>query len=164
MTATVHLMPTPSPATADLTAEWGQRLRAAIDGRCRMERAVRAIGAAVGYHIGGRHTFANLLTVDSLTALDQKNRFRAWLLLTTIAVDPAEFGLSDLDVPSGYDLARLTSELRRLRDARPNARQTRNRTHLHQQVPNSYREPAATGFPDRGRIASGATALRVNGG
>lgn len=121
MIASSQAGPATRPLSAELATPWGQRLRTAIERRCRMERAVRAIGAAVGSHIGARSTFDRLLTIQSVTSLSQKDRFRSWLLLTTICVDPAGFGLSNRDVPSGYDIGRLTNELRRLRDIRPNA-------------------------------------------
>lgn len=68
--------------------------------------AVGRIHSVVGETIGSRPTFAKLLDmVDPPTR--KQDRERAWLLLTAIGQDPADWELGDFKPPSSWDTEAL---------------------------------------------------------
>lgn len=73
---------------------------------------VKGIQAAVGRQIGVRNTFAKLYSSDEAPE-DEVDQFRAWLVLTALRQDPAEWNISDDVVPAGYDKEGLRTLVQR---------------------------------------------------
>lgn len=76
-----------------------------------LKAAVDVIARAVGVGVGTRNTFAKLFKVDTPELLDERDSWRAWLLLTTFGQDPSDWGISDDVVPSAFDPTRLRRRL-----------------------------------------------------
>jgi hypothetical protein len=91
-----------------LVTTWGEGLTLAVhrtDGG--LVRASDRIRDVLGPIVGSRNTFGKLLNAPSPDALNATDQFRAWILVTTLGANPADWGLSDMMVPSGYDIAHL---------------------------------------------------------
>lgn len=90
------------------TVGWGEALLLEVHYRSPgLNPLVTAINEAVG-GMGVRNTYAKLYNyVQPPTAADPKDYFRAWLVLTALGQNPAEWGISDDAVPAGYDLERV---------------------------------------------------------
>jgi len=82
------------------TTTWGQSLVLALfETPGGLNPAVKRIQQTVGSSIGTRTTFAKLQLAKSEAQLDEKWRWRAWLLLTAIGETPATWGIYDDAVP-----------------------------------------------------------------
>lgn len=89
---------------------WGEGLVvAAFRSDGGLKAAVQRIHDAVGPHIGNRNTFAKFLRVDDPSTLRDRDRFRAWLLLTALNEEATEWGIPNSVVPSAFDLDDLIS-------------------------------------------------------
>lgn len=77
-----------------------------------LRTVVQAITDEVGATVGTRNTFAKLLRVEDPSTLGERDRWRAWLLLTALHQDPAEWGIGDGVVPRSLDADLLASRLR----------------------------------------------------
>jgi hypothetical protein len=94
---------------------WGDALVLKVHRtRHGMKPCVAAIQEAVGPWIGSRTTFAKLYDVDRPDDLDASEAFRAWLLLTALGEDPAEWGIQESAVPRGFVAEQLRAVLRDL--------------------------------------------------
>lgn len=84
---------------------WGEALYLEVHFRSPgLRQLTDAIRTAVGTHIGTRNTFAKLFEMDEPpTETDPKDRFRAWLVITALGSDPAEWGIGDDAVPPSTD-------------------------------------------------------------
>lgn len=92
---------------------WGDGLVvAAFHADGGLKAAVDRIHAAVGPHIGNRNTFAKFLRVEDPGTLRERDRFRAWLLITALGEDAPAWGVSDDVVPSAFDLEELRCAIR----------------------------------------------------
>lgn len=87
---------------------WGEGIVvAAFRHRGGIKAAVDRIHKAVGEFVGVRNSFAKLQRVESPDELNDKDSFRAWLLLTALQESPNEWGIADAAVPPGFDIERL---------------------------------------------------------
>lgn len=95
------------------TVSWGEALIVQMhytDGG--LNKAISAIHSVVGARlVGTRNTFARLYRVTDPAAMKPIERFRAWLLLTALGVDPASWGIDDADVFQPFDAQELRSRL-----------------------------------------------------
>ena len=107
-------------STSARSATWGDDLVLELfHSGGGLKGAVDRIRDVVGPIVGTRNTFAKLLRTDSVDELDEAERLRAWLLLTTIGTDPSTFGIDDEAVPRAFDVERLRDELYTTRDLNP---------------------------------------------
>jgi hypothetical protein len=80
-----------------------------------LNACVGAIRDELGSIVGVRNTFAKLLHTQDPSDLKDSDTFRAWLLLTVLEEDPADWGIdAEEAVPAGYDRDRLVRQLPRL--------------------------------------------------
>lgn len=77
---------------------WGKALRSEVTDRGGLKGYVERIEEALGPTVGSRNTFAKLFHLTAAPE-DRADRFRAWLLITAIGLDPDEWGCGDIDVP-----------------------------------------------------------------
>ncbi|SBS73914.1 hypothetical protein MHPYR_180119 [uncultured Mycobacterium sp.] len=73
--------------------------------------AVDRITGLMGKTVGTRNTFAKLTRVDDPVDLNDKDLWRAWLLLTALGHDPIEWGIDDSAVPDFIDIPDLQKRL-----------------------------------------------------
>lgn len=79
---------------------WGDGLVVALHHAGGLRKTVDHIRALMGDTIGTRNTFAKLLRETDPADIDNdRDRWRAWLLLSALGLDPAEWGISD-NVPA----------------------------------------------------------------
>jgi hypothetical protein len=76
-----------------------------------LQAAVARIHDEVGPHIGTRNTFAKLYEVTHPRRLGERDRWRAWLVLTAFGQDPTEWGITDDCVPSAVSITALKRRL-----------------------------------------------------
>ena len=76
-----------------------------------LKAAVDRITAVIGPHIGTRGTFAKFYGVENPDYLSQRDRWRAWLLLVALGLEPSEWGIADTVVPTSLDVDFLKKEL-----------------------------------------------------
>lgn len=91
---------------------WGQALRVElveVDGG--LKAATDVIKRELGELIGTRNTFAKLLRVDDPAELGEADQWRAWLLLTAIGLEPADWGVAATAVPKYVDAAALAENI-----------------------------------------------------
>jgi hypothetical protein len=84
------------------TYNWGESLRleaAMADGG--LSSATDRIHASLGATIGSRNTFAALFALDE-PPTDTRRCERAYVLLTALGQDPADWGLGDFQPPTGW--------------------------------------------------------------
>src|SRR5690606_14729441 len=75
---------------------------------------LKALAEFAQHHCGGgmnRTSLAQVFDLDEPPA-DGAIAFRAWVLLTAINENPAEWGVDDSVVPPGYDIDSLREQLR----------------------------------------------------
>lgn len=77
-----------------------------------LKYATDAIRELVGPSVGSRNTFAKLYSFDGPGFLTDRDRFRAWLLLSALGQDPTEWGVADSVVPRAMDAVTLRRDLR----------------------------------------------------
>lgn len=75
---------------------------------------IEAIQSELGPTIGNRNTFAKLLRMDDPADLNDKDRWRAWLLLTALRQTPEDWGISNDIVPGLYDPELIATRLHEL--------------------------------------------------
>jgi hypothetical protein len=91
---------------------WGEGIVvAAFRQRGGLKVAVDRIHEVVGDYVGVRNSFAKLQRIESPDDLNDRDAFRAWLLLTALAERPPEWGIADAAVPPGFDIDRLRQRL-----------------------------------------------------
>ncbi len=76
-----------------------------------LKAVVEAIAGEVGPMIGTRNTFGKLLHVENPEDLSAKDQWRAWLLLTALQQDPAEWGIGNDVVPNAVDAGQIARRL-----------------------------------------------------
>lgn len=76
-----------------------------------LRRIVDVIRQEVGPHIGVRNTFAKLYNVTDPDLLDERDQFRAWLLLSALGQDATEWGIDLTVVPRSVDASALRARL-----------------------------------------------------
>ncbi len=76
-----------------------------------LKAAYAKIHRTVGPVYGSINTFRKFLSIDNAEQLDEKDRFRLWLLLSAYEKDPSDYGVSDDDVPSHIDAEKLAKAL-----------------------------------------------------
>jgi hypothetical protein len=91
---------------------WGKGLKVEVDDvHGGLKATVGAIASEFGDMLGTRNTFAKLFAVENPAELKEKDRYRAWVLLTTIGQDPADWGIGDDCVPPTPGVTRLRKRL-----------------------------------------------------
>ncbi|UFS59510.1 hypothetical protein [Subtercola endophyticus] len=93
----VELLPRIKPRVLTLGESFILALDKVPRGR-GLTRAYEHIETVVGNLYGTRNTFGKLTSAESFGDLNTKDRTRAWILMATLGVNPAEFGAND-DVP-----------------------------------------------------------------
>ncbi len=78
-----------------------------------LQGVVELIHAEVGQMVGSRNTFAKLFRAQGPEEMDEKDQYRAWLLLCVFGQDPARWGIPDTVVPRAHDPERLGAALSR---------------------------------------------------
>jgi hypothetical protein len=74
--------------------------------------AYRRIREAVGPFYGSVNTFRKFLDADTAEDMDEIDRFRIWLLVTSYGKNPTAYGVNDNDVPPTVtDIAALRRKL-----------------------------------------------------
>ena len=107
-------------ATPTYEVNWGDALVVqAFRAPGGLKGAVDAIRAELGSTIGTRNTFAKLLRVEDPNELNDRDRFRAWLLVTALGGEAESFGINDEAVPHHFDVGRLRTDLYTTRDSNP---------------------------------------------
>lgn len=97
------------------TVTWGEGLVVEIfKTPGGLKPVVDALIGELGPQIGVRNTFSKLFKVEDPAALDPKDRWRAWLLLTAIGHDPSDWGIDESAVPPAIDVRYLKSRLERV--------------------------------------------------
>lgn len=71
------------------------------------EQIVRVFGDTLGV----LNTFRKLQFVDSYSGLNGKDRWRAWVLMAVLGVNPTDFGGSDAIVPRAINMVDLRKAL-----------------------------------------------------
>lgn len=89
---------------------WGEALLLEVHHSGGLNPLVTDIRRALGKQIGVRNTFAKLYDSPE-PPVEEVDRFRAWLILTAIGQDPSAWGLSNDDVPPGYDARKLSKQV-----------------------------------------------------
>lgn len=85
------------------TVLWGEALEVkAKKVRGGMNAIADVARSVCGPTVGGRTTFSKLYASEGVPE-DAAARFRVWIIATVLGDDPEEWGVSDDDVPSGYD-------------------------------------------------------------
>ena len=79
-----------------------------------LKAVVDAIVHEMGEMIGTRNTFAKLQRVDDPATLGARDQWRAWLLLTALRQDPADWGIPASIVPNAVDAEHVARRLHAL--------------------------------------------------
>jgi len=87
---------------ATRTVTWGEGLVVEAFKHGGLRAAVDRIAATLGSTIGTRNTFAKLQRVEDPSELNERDMWRAWLLLAALGQDPTEWGITIEAVPIGY--------------------------------------------------------------
>lgn len=91
---------------------WGEALHLEIHFHSPgLKPLVHAIHEAVGESVGARTTFDKLQRLDDVPT-HPKDRWRAWLLLTALGQDPADWHIDNDIVPPSHDVERLRDLVR----------------------------------------------------
>lgn len=98
--------------TATRQVTWGEALVVEVfkaDGGLKVvtDKIIREVGAAAP----SRNTFRKLLKVNDPATLDDRDQWRAWLLLTALGNYPEDWGISDTAVPRSLDKDALRRSL-----------------------------------------------------
>lgn len=89
--------------TPNLTVTVGELLELRISRyRGGLARAVANIQGLAGPLAGSRATFSKLYAMENVDDLGPADRQRLWLLLMAIGESPAEWGVSDDEIPPVY--------------------------------------------------------------
>ena len=75
---------------------------AAVKSPGGLNQAVARIRSTVGPHVGVRNSFSKLYRAEGPDELLPVDQWRAWLLLTAVGEDPAEWGITSEDMPELY--------------------------------------------------------------
>lgn len=75
--------------------------------------AVDRIHRAVGEVIGVRNTFTKLFALDGPPAPDSTDGLRARLLVQALGLDPAEWRVENVELPTAIDPEKLSDEVGR---------------------------------------------------
>lgn len=87
-----------------LTNNWGQSLVIAIHQTPGgLNKAVDTIRSQYGSTVGVTNSFRKLYNCADPSELNSTDQWRAWLLLTAIGEDPAEWGIYNDVVPGGVN-------------------------------------------------------------
>ncbi len=73
--------------------------------------AYEQITEVLGSFYGSRATFAKLQQAHTFRELSEKDRFRAWVLMATLGMEPDDFGGSDAVVPPTFNIVELRTAL-----------------------------------------------------
>lgn len=73
--------------------------------------AYEQIKSVIGTARGSRNTFGKLQRAQSFESLNQKDRERAWILMATLGMNPADFGASDVGAPPKVNIEALRADL-----------------------------------------------------
>ena len=97
---------------AQRTVTWGDALAVEMfKTPGGLTHVVDAINDVMGPHYGSRNTFAKLMRVTDPEAMNPRDQWRAWLILTAIGESPTEWGLPDNLAPKFMDVQVLRENL-----------------------------------------------------
>lgn len=103
-----------------MTVTWGQALQVrVINTPGGLRGAVDQIHSVVGSYVGTRTTFMKIMQVDDPTELGARDAWRAWLLLTALGLNPAEWGITGAVAPPMIDPGLVAQALCARRDSDP---------------------------------------------
>lgn len=83
---------------------FGGRLKLAVERCGGLAGAARRIEDALGVLAPSRGTYQSLYTVESVENLSKEQRFRAFLLLVAVGLDPEAWLVTPVDVPPALDI------------------------------------------------------------
>ena len=106
----VELLPRMKPRVLTLGECFILELAKVPNGR-GLAAAYERIESVIGGVYGTRNTFGKLQRAQSYESLNKKDRARAWILMATLGMNPAEFGASDEGAPPRVNIESLRADL-----------------------------------------------------
>lgn len=109
--AVKEMLPRMQPRTLTLGEAFVLELFNVPRGR-GLTAAYEHIVAVLGNIYGTRNTFAKLQYAETYESLGYRDRMRAWILMATLGMNPADFGASDAIVPPSFNIVELRTALK----------------------------------------------------
>lgn len=89
---------------------WGKALMVETADNGGLRHVVECITSLMG-SIGTRNTFGKLLSVENPAALKDRDKWRAWVLLAAMDLNPTDWGIPPETVPPAIDGEQLQRRL-----------------------------------------------------